>query len=113
MKGLYCSFSWKCHEGFEKNFTGLGVHAQEEFPSAHAVWSGRCGDGTLLISCSRSGDKCTKLYRPVDTEVFGLEQMNADEGVGASNICVKETENSVVLYAANHEQGEVARYTIM
>lgn len=39
--------------------------------------------------------------------------MNADEGIGASNICVKETENSIVLYAANHEQGEVARYTIM
>lgn len=87
--------------------------AQEELSFGHAVWSGRCGDSTLLISCSRSGEKSTKLYRPADTEVFGLEQMNADEGIGASNICVKETENSIVLYAANHEQGEVARYTIM
>lgn len=92
---------------------GWEAIAQEALAFGHAVWSGRCGDGVLLISCSRSGDKCTKLYRPCTAEAFGLEQMNADEGAGASNICVKEMENSVVLYAANHEQGEVARYTIM
>ena len=92
---------------------GWEAIAQEALDFGHAVWSGRCGDGVLLISCSRSGDKCTKLYRPCTAEAFGLEQMKADEGAGASNICVKEMENSVVLYAANHEQGEVARYTIM
>lgn len=92
---------------------GWEAIAQEALAFGHAVWSGRCGDGVLLISCSRSGDKCTKLYRPCTAEAFGLEQMNADEGAGASNICVKEMDNSVVLYAANHEQGEVARYTIM
>ena len=86
--------------------------AQEKISFGHAVWSGLCGGKTMLLSCSRSGDKCTRIYRPGQEEGFCLEQMNVDEGVGASNICVKEMKGGQMLYAANHELGEVARYYI-
>ncbi|MEI3175381.1 MAG: hypothetical protein V8S96_02180 [Lachnospiraceae bacterium] len=44
---------------------------------------------------------------------FLLESTDIDEGVGASNIHVVEKDGAVVLYAANHGIGQVARYTIM
>lgn len=87
--------------------------AEDEIAFGHAIWSGQCGKIPVILSCSRGGDKCTRIYRPSEAaEEFQFEMMNIDEGVGASNICVKEGENGIVLYAANHEVGEVSRYHI-
>lgn len=98
---------------FKRLESGWSCIAQEEITFGHAIWSGPCGGAPLLLSCSRGGDKCTRIYRPCGGDgEFGLEKMNIDEGVGASNICVKEKDGTVLLYAANHEIGEVARYLI-
>lgn len=87
--------------------------AEEPVTFGHAIWSGKCGNGSLLLSCSRGGRKNTTIYRPSEGDGgFALEIMDIDEGGGASNICVKEAGEAVELYAANHETGEVARYII-
>lgn len=92
---------------------GWSCIADEPVAFGHAVWSGRCGDHTILLSCSRDGKKNTSVYRPcITAEGFGLEVMDIDEGVGASNIYVHEQDEEIVLYTANHEIGEVARYII-
>ena len=96
----------------KKAGNGWSCIAEEEISFGHAVWSGQCGRGALLLSCSRSGDKCTRIYRPCGAGEFCLEKMDVDEGVGASNIHMKETDGTLVLYAANHEIGEIARYYI-
>lgn len=98
---------------FKKAKEGWDCIVDEPITFGHAIWSGLCGDETLMLSCSRGGDKCTRIYHPVWEEGgLKMETMDIDEGVGASNIYVKEDENVVVLYAANHGIGEVARYTI-
>lgn len=79
----------------------------------HAVWCGPCGDAVVILSCSRGGDRCTRLYRlgwkgdamTVDTE-------DVDQDVGASNIAVDIQKTGLILYASNHGINETARYTI-
>lgn len=80
----------------------------------HAVWCGPCGGSPVVLSCSRGGDRCTRLYRPgtaMDSS-FALVAMDVDKDVGAANIAVEPRENGIVLYAANHGCGETARYEI-
>lgn len=92
---------------------GWQMIAEEPISFGHAIWCGDCGGAPLIICCSRGGDMSTKLYRPAkDDGAFVLESLSIDEGVGASNIFVKEDDGAVVFYAANHEIGQVARYTI-
>ena len=98
---------------FKKTAGGWECLADEGITFGHAVWCGACKGAPLILCCSRGGDKCSRAYRPVWEEgKLGFETMDVDEGVGASNIHVKEAEGAVVFYAANHEVGEVARYTI-
>ena len=98
---------------FKKEKTGWSCTADEPIRFGHAIWSGMCGGAPVILSCSRDGDKCTRLYRPEwEGEELRMETLDVDEGVGASNIYVEEKDGVVVLYAANHGIGEVARYTI-
>lgn len=98
---------------WKKTADGWSCIAEEPVEFGHAVWSGKCGETPLLFSCSRGGKKNTSIYRPCMTEEgFRLEVMDIDEGVGASNICIQKQNGMIVLYAANHEIGEVARYII-
>lgn len=92
---------------------GWRVIADEPIAFGHAVWAGRCAGEPMILSCSRGGDKCTRAYHPVMKDgVLEMPSVDIDEGVGASNIAIKEKDGIVVLYAANHGVGEVARYTI-
>lgn len=95
-------------------FSEMGCEVIDEKPLSfgHAVWSGLCGRKCAILSCSRGGDKCTKIYTPSETDPGCLEEIDVEEGAGASNIAVKEEKNGIVLYAANHENNEVARYYI-
>ena len=97
----------------KKEEKGWVCMAEEEISFGHAVWSGSCEGEPLVLSCSRAGDRSIKLYHPlVEESGMRMEAMNIDENVGASNICVQEEKEAVVIYAANHGAGEVARYTI-
>ena len=99
---------------FKKTAEDWEYIADEPIHFGHAIWSGMCGEKPLIISCSRGEDKCTRIYRQVIRKgEFLLESTDIDEGVGASNIHVVEKDGAVVLYAANHGIGQVARYTIM
>ena len=98
---------------FKKAKEGWDCIADEPITFGHAIWSGLCSGEPLVLSCSRGGDKCTRIYHPVwEDGSLKMETMNIDEGVGASNIYVKEEDGTVVLYASNHGVGEVARYMI-
>ena len=91
--------------------------AESPITFGHAVWCGDCGGETVIICCSRGGDKMTQLLRLVrdkeDEAQYVLEAAELDAGVGASNIFVEQTENGICLYASNHAAGEVARYNIL
>ena len=92
---------------------GWKVIADEPISFGHAVWAGSCAGAPLILSCSRGGDKCTRIYRPeIETGVLRMPSVDVDENAGASNIAVKEKDGLVILYAANHGINEVARYTI-
>ena len=98
---------------YKKTAEGWKCIADEAITFGHAVWCGTCGGAPLAISCSRGGDKCSRAYRPLwKGGRLSFETVDVDEGVGASNIHVKEDGGAVVFYAANHGVGEVARYTI-
>ena len=97
-----------------KNVNGRWeILAAADISFGHALWCGKCGDETLLISCSRGGDKSIKLYRLTESdEGWALEEAVADSGVGTSNIYVEPDGDGICLYASNHGAGEVARYRI-
>lgn len=92
---------------------GWSVVVDEEISFGHAIWAGMCNSAPLIISCSRGGDKATRLYRThFKGNEAAVETFLLDAGVGASNIYVKEEKGIVVLYAANHGVGQVTRYSI-
>lgn len=80
----------------------------------HAVWCGPCGGKPVILSCSRAGDRCTRLYRPTwEDGQLQVQTQNVELDVGASNIAVDVQPDGIVLYAANHGVNETARYTII
>ena len=89
------------------------VADDQDIEFGHAVWSGKCGDKNIVIACGRAGDKNTRLYDIIckDRELE-VQYIDIDEGVGSSNIVVTEKNGKVILYAANHEMDEIARYMI-
>lgn len=95
-----CGESWSCVYTAPVDF-------------GHAVWCGPCGKAPVMLSCSRAGDRATRLYRPIWKDgQLQVETQDVDLDVGASNIAVDVQADSIVLYASNHGKNETARYTI-
>lgn len=99
---------------YKKAQVGWTCIIEEKIAFGHAIWSGLCNEIPIVLSCSRGGDKATRLYcTAIRDGKIKIEFMDIDEGVGTSNIYVKENEDgSIMLYASNHGIGEVARYLI-
>jgi len=78
----------------------------------HVVWAGSLFGRPSIIAGSRGGAKDLVLLQPEGCDLEGARRIVLDEGVGPTQVVVREQDEGVHVMSANHGAGEVALYEI-
>lgn len=79
----------------------------------HAIWCGHHSRNKTIIVCNRGGERDIRLYKLFwNNNNLEFKEIIIDKEVGASNIFVQQNNDIIKLYAANHGENKITRYTI-
>lgn len=99
---------------YRRTAQGWNMIWREDVNFCHAIWAGKIQETSCVVACNRGGDKDTLLYtvKAGQKGSFELERSVIDVGTGTANITVKEMDDKIIMYGANHGNGEIASYIL-